>query len=77
VTRAIDAQGRERSYYGITKNILNFKVAGDKKLKVVFFDCEWFDNNTGTRENRYGMVEVKHKQQLQGYDNFILAHQVE
>jgi hypothetical protein len=36
---------------------------GDKQLKVVFFDCDWFSPNT-TRENRYGMVEVKHNDRL-------------
>jgi hypothetical protein len=25
---------------------------------VVFFDCDWFSPNS-TRENQYGMVEVK------------------
>jgi hypothetical protein len=47
------------------------------ELKVVFFNCDWFDNNNGTRQNQIRMVEVKYKEQLRGYDTFVLAHQVE
>jgi hypothetical protein len=43
----------------------------------VFFDCDWFDPNHGTRENEFGMVEVKHAHRLRGCDPFVLAHQVE
>jgi hypothetical protein len=43
----------------------------------MFFDCACFDLNHGTRENQFGMVEVKHVHQLLGCDPFILAHQVE
>jgi hypothetical protein len=43
----------------------------------VFFDCDWFDPNHGTRENEFGMVEVKHVYRLRGCDPFVLAHQVE
>lgn len=77
VTRAIDAQGHETKYYGIIKNIIEYSFAGNKKLKAVFFDCDWFDPKHGTRENQFGMVEVKHAERLRGCDNFILAHQVE
>jgi hypothetical protein len=49
----------------------------NKELKVVLFDCDWFDSNNGTRQNQFGMVKVKHNERLQGYDTFILAHQVE
>jgi hypothetical protein len=31
----------------------------------------------GTRENQFGMVDVKHADRLCGCDPFILAHQVE
>jgi hypothetical protein len=30
----------------------------------MFFDCDWFDPNHGTRENEFGMVEVKHAHRL-------------
>jgi hypothetical protein len=46
-------------------------------LKVVFFLCDWFDNNNGIRQSQYGIIEVKHKERLRGHDNFILAHQCE
>jgi hypothetical protein len=51
VTRAIDAKGRETNYYGIINKILEFSFAGNKELEVVFFDCDWFDSNNGTRQN--------------------------
>jgi hypothetical protein len=43
----------------------------------VLFDCDWFDPYRGTRENNFGMVEVKHVHRLHGCDPFVLAHQVE
>jgi hypothetical protein len=43
----------------------------------VFFDCDWFDPNNGTRENEFGMVEVKHAYRQRGCDTFVVAHQVE
>jgi hypothetical protein len=42
----------------------------------MLFDCNWFDPNHGTRENEFGMVEVKHVYWLRGCDPFILDHQV-
>jgi hypothetical protein len=77
VTRFVDAQGHESKYYGIIKNIIKYSFAGNKNLKIVFFDCDWFDPNHSTRENQFGMVEVKHVDQLCGCDPFILSHQVE
>jgi hypothetical protein len=64
VTRAIDAEGRETKYYGIINKILEFSFAGNKELKVVLFDYDWFDSNNGTRQNQFGMVEVKHNEQV-------------
>jgi hypothetical protein len=75
VTRAIDAEGHETNYYGIINKILEFTFVVNKELKVVLFDCDWFDRNNGTRQNQFGMVEVKHNERLQGYDTFVLAHQ--
>jgi hypothetical protein len=49
----------------------------NKNHKIVFFDCDWFDPNHGTRENQFGMVEVKHVHRQRGCSPFILAHQVE
>jgi hypothetical protein len=76
VTRAINAKVRETNYYGIINKILEFSFAGNKELTIVFFDCEWFDNNNWTRQNQFGMVQVKHNEWLWGYDTFILAHHV-
>jgi hypothetical protein len=77
VTRVVDEEGHETKYYEIIKNRIEDNFAGNKKLKMGFFDCDWFDPNHGTRENQFGMVEVKHVDRLSGYDPFILAHQVE
>jgi hypothetical protein len=44
---------------------------------MVFIDCDTFDPNHGTRENQFGVVEVKHAHRLRGCDPVILAHQVE
>jgi hypothetical protein len=74
VMRAIDVEGRETNYYGIINKILEFSFARNKELKVVFFYCDWFDSNNSTRQNEFGMVEVKHNERLWGYDTFVLAH---
>jgi hypothetical protein len=75
--RAIDAEGCETNYHGIIIKILEFSFAGNKELKIVFFDCDWFDSNNETWHNQFGMVEVKHNEQLWGYEAFIFAHLVE
>jgi hypothetical protein len=49
VMRAIDVEGCETNYYGIINKILEFSFIRNKELKVVFFDCDWFDNNNSTR----------------------------
>jgi hypothetical protein len=77
VTRAVDEKGHKSKYYGIITNIIKYNFAGNKTLKIVFFDCDWFDPNHGTRENEFGMVEVKYAHRLRGCDPFVLAHQVE
>jgi hypothetical protein len=40
VRRVIDTEGWETNYYGIMNNILEFNFAGNKELKIVFFDCD-------------------------------------
>jgi hypothetical protein len=64
VTRAIEAEGCETNYYVIINKILEFSFVKNKELKVVFFDSDWFDNNNGSRQNQFGMVEVKHNKRL-------------
>jgi hypothetical protein len=51
VTRPIDVEGCETNYYGIINKTLEFSFARNKELKVVFFDCDWFDINNRTRQN--------------------------
>jgi hypothetical protein len=77
VMRVVDAEEHESKYYGIIKNIIEYNFARNKNLKTMFFDCDWFDPNHGTRENEFGMVEVKHAHRLRGCDPFVLTHQVE
>jgi hypothetical protein len=74
--RAIGVEGCETNYYGIINKILEFSFARNKELKVVFFDCDWFDGNNGTWHNQFSMVEVKCNERLPRYDTFILGHQV-
>jgi hypothetical protein len=47
--RAIDAEGCKTNYYGIINKTLKFSFTGNKELKVVLFDCDWFDSKNGTR----------------------------
>jgi hypothetical protein len=75
VVRAVDDEGRETNYDGVTKYILELTFGGDKDLRVAFFFCDWFDPTRGTRKNKYGMVEIKHEEQVRGHDNFILGLQ--
>jgi hypothetical protein len=77
VTRVVDVEGYESKYYRIIKNIIEYNFARNKNLKIAFFDCDWFDPNHGTRENEFGIVEVKHTHRLCSCDPFVLAHQVE
>jgi hypothetical protein len=46
--RAVDAEEYESKYYQIIKNIIEYNFAGNKNLKIVFFDCDWFDPNHDT-----------------------------
>ena len=74
---AADANEKELDYYGILQNIIEYTFGGDKLLKVVSFDCIWFDPIHGTRVDDFEMVEVKHGSRISGRDsNLVLAHQV-
>jgi hypothetical protein len=64
VMRAIDDEGCKTNYYGIINKILEFSFAGNKEFKIVFFDCDWFDSNSGIQQNHFIMVEVKHNKWL-------------
>jgi hypothetical protein len=51
VTRVVDVQGHITKYYRIIKNIIEYNFVGNKNLKILFFDCDWFDLNHGTQED--------------------------
>ncbi|WVZ70869.1 hypothetical protein U9M48_019502 [Paspalum notatum var. saurae] len=78
VTTASDANENTLEYYGVIQNIIEYTFGGPKVLKVVFFDCLWFDPRNGTCVDEFGLVEVKHNSRLQGqHSNIMLAHQVQ
>jgi hypothetical protein len=70
VTSGEDAIGHIIDYYGILQNIVEYTFSGAKELKVVFFQCDWFNPINGTRVDDFGMVEVKHKSRYSGSNLF-------
>jgi hypothetical protein len=68
------ATGHVTNYYDIFQNIVEYTFGGAKELKVVFFQCDWFDRINNTRVDEFGMVEVKHESRYSG-SNLFLAHQ--
>jgi hypothetical protein len=76
VTSSEDATGQVIDYYDILQNIVEYTFGGAKELKVVFFQCDWFDPINDTRVDEFGMVEVKHKSRYSG-SNLLLAHQAQ
>jgi hypothetical protein len=76
VTSGEDATGYITDYYGILQNIVEYMFGGAKELKVVFFQCDWFDPINVTRADDFGMVEVKYKSCYSG-SNLLLAHQTQ
>jgi hypothetical protein len=52
--------GEFEGYGGVLQKIIEYTFGGTKELKVVFFQCDWFDPVNGTRVDDFGMVEVKH-----------------
>jgi hypothetical protein len=56
-----DATGHITDYYGILQNIVEYTFGGTKELRVVFFQCNWFDPINDTRVDDFSMVEDKHK----------------
>jgi hypothetical protein len=65
------------TYYGIIKSLKKYNFVGNKNLKIVFVDCDWLDPSNSTRENKFGMAEVKHSHRLRGCNPFVLVHEVE
>jgi hypothetical protein len=76
VTSSEDATDNVTDYYGILQNIVEYMFSGAKELKVVFFQCDWFDPINGTRVDDFGMVEVKRESRYLG-SNLLLTHQVQ
>jgi hypothetical protein len=76
VTSGEDATGHVIDYYDILQNIVEYTFGGAKELKVVFFQCDWFDPINVTRVDDFSMVEVKYESCYSG-SNLLLAHQAQ
>jgi hypothetical protein len=76
VTSGEDATSHVTNYYDILQNIIEYMLGGAKELKVVFFECDWFDPINNTKVDEFGMVEVKHGSRYSG-SNLLLAHQAQ
>jgi hypothetical protein len=74
--RGEDASGVTADYYGVLQKIIEYMFGGAKELRVVFFQCDWFDLVNGTRVDDFGMVEVKHKSLYLG-NILLFAHQAQ
>jgi SPX domain protein involved in polyphosphate accumulation len=69
-----DTSGLAANYYVYFKNILEYMFGGAKELKVMFFECDWFDPVNNIRVDDFGMVEVKHESCYSG-NNLLFTHQ--
>jgi hypothetical protein len=76
VTSDEDASGVIADYYGILQKIIEYTFGGTTELKVVFFQCDWFDPIHSTKVDDFSMVEVKYQSRYSGI-NLLLAHQVQ
>jgi hypothetical protein len=74
VARVKNASGVTVDYYGVLQKIIEYTFGGAKELKVVFFQCDWFDPVNSTRVDDFGMVQVKHESCYSGI-NLLFAHQ--
>jgi hypothetical protein len=71
-----DASGLAADYYGVLQKIIEYTFGGNKELKVVFFEYDWFDLVNGTKVDDFGMVEVKHELRY-SYNNLLFGHQAQ
>jgi hypothetical protein len=71
-----DTNGLAADYYGVLQKIIEYTFGGTKELKVVFFQCDWFNPVNGTRVDDFGMVKVKHESRYSG-NNLLFAHQAQ
>jgi hypothetical protein len=76
VANGEDASGLAANYFGILQKIIEYTFGGTKELKVVFFECDWFNPVNSTRVDNFGMVEVKHESHYLG-NNLLFAHQAQ
>jgi hypothetical protein len=76
VTSGEDASVVAADYYGILQKIIEYMFGCTKELKVVFFQCDWFETIHSTRVDDFGMVEVKHESRYPGI-NLLLTHQAQ
>jgi hypothetical protein len=74
VANGKDANGLAVDYYDVLQKIIEYMFSGTKEVKVVFFECDWFDPVNGTRVDDFGMVEVKHES-CYSSNNLLFAHQ--
>jgi hypothetical protein len=71
-----DASGLAADYYGVFQKIIEYTFGGTKELKVMLFECDWFDLVNGTRVDDFDMVEVKHESRYLG-NNLLFAYQAQ
>jgi hypothetical protein len=71
VANGEDASELAADYYGILQKIIEYTFGGAIELKVVFFECDWFDPVNGIRVDNFGMVEVKHESHYSGNNLFL------
>jgi hypothetical protein len=76
VANGKDASGLAADHYGILQKIILYTLVGAKELKVVFFECGWFDPVNDTRVDDFSMVEVKHESCYSG-NNLLFAQQAQ
>jgi hypothetical protein len=72
VTSGKDATGHVIDYYNILQNIVEYMFGSVKELKVMFFQCDWFNPINDIRVDDFGMVEVKHESCYSGSNLFCL-----
>jgi hypothetical protein len=56
--------------------IIEYTFGGAKELKIMFFQCDWFDSVNDTRVYDFGMVEVKHESRYSD-NNLLFTHQAQ
>jgi hypothetical protein len=76
VANGEDASRLAADYYGALKKIFEYTFGGIKELKVVFFECDWFDPVNGTEVDDFDMVEVKYKSHY-WCNNILFAHRAQ